>query len=86
MMYDLLGRVTAEDKAAVFDELVRTFQGKWRFVGNRRKTEEVKTGPHGMEIIFKDYPVYEFVLRVDGHNDFAAALLTLLKRPNGLNC
>lgn len=82
MLNDLLGRVPIEDKAAVFDALVREFQGKGRFVHKKRRTKEVKTGPYETEIVFEDYPVYEFILRVDGHNDFAAAILALLKRPN----
>ena len=82
MLNELLGRVPAEDKAAVFDALVREFQGKGRFVGNKRRTKEVKTGPHETEIVYEDYPTYEFILRVDGHGDFAAAILALLKRPN----
>lgn len=79
-----LGHVSIEDKAAAFDALVREFQGKARLVHRKRRTKEVKTGPgaHEVSIVHEDYPVYEFVLRVDGHDDFAAAILALLKRPN----
>ena len=82
MLNELLGCVAIEDKATVFDALVREFQGKARFVHKKRRTKEVKTGPHEVKIAFEDYPVYEFILRVDGHDDFAAAILALIKRPN----
>lgn len=84
MLNDLLGRVPTEDKAAVFDALVREFQGKARYITTKRRTKEVRTGPGPgeVEIICEDYPVYEFRFRVDGHSDFAAAILALLKRPN----
>lgn len=78
MLNDLLGRVSVEDKAAVFDALVRKFQGKAQFVHKKRRTKEVLTGPNETHIIYEDYPVYEFVLRVDGHDDFAAAILKLI--------
>lgn len=70
--------ISIEEKAAAFDALVREFQGKGRRVCMKRRTKEIKTGPHETTIVFEDYPVYEFVMRVDGHNDFAAAVLSLL--------
>ena len=79
---DVLGRVLLEDKAAVFDALVREFQGKGRYLHTARRTKEIKTGPYESEIVCEDYPVYEFVMRVDGHSDFLSALLQMLKRPN----
>ena len=81
-MDDGLGCVLIEDKAAVFDALVREFQGKGRFLRTVRRTKEIKTGPYESEIVCEDYPVYEFVMRVDGHGDFLSALLQMLKRPN----
>lgn len=77
-----LGRVLVEDKAAVFDALVREFQGKGRFLHTVRRIKEIKTGPYESEIVCEEYPVYEFVMRVDGHEDFLSALLQMLKRPN----
>ena len=67
-----------EEKAAAFDALVREFQGKGKFVCMKRRIKEVKTGPYETTIVAEDYPVYEFVMCVDGHNDFAAAVLSLL--------
>lgn len=69
--------LTTNEKAAAFDALVTEFQGKGRFVNMKRRTKEVKTGPYESVIIYEDYPVYEFVMRVDGHDNFAAAVLEL---------
>ena len=74
----MLDHIPNEIKAAAFDALVREFQGKGRFVHMKRRTKEVKTGPNEVVIVAEDYPVYEFVMRVDGHDDFAAAVLELL--------
>jgi hypothetical protein len=79
MLNGLLGRIAIEDKAAVFDAFVREFQGKARFVHNKRRTKEKITGAGEVEITHEDYPVYEFILRVEGHDAFAAAILALLK-------
>ncbi len=74
----MFDHIPAEDKAAAFDALVKEFQGKGRFVHMKRRTKEVKTWPYETVIVAEDYPVYEFVMRVDGHDDFAAAVLKLL--------
>ena len=74
--------MTPGEKAAAFDALLNEFQGKARFVHMKRRTKEVKTGPYETVIVFEDYPVYEFVMRVDGHDDFAAAVLSLLPANN----
>ena len=74
----MFDHIPTEDKAAAFDALVKEFQGKGRFVHTKRRTKEVKTGPYETVIVSEDYPVYEFVMRVDGHDDFAAAVLELL--------
>jgi hypothetical protein len=83
LLTDVLGRVLPEDKAAVFDALVRELQGKGRYLHTARRTKEIKTGPYESEIVCEDYPVYGFVMRVDGHSDFLSALLQMLRRPNG---
>ncbi len=74
----MLDSISIEDKAAAFDALVKEFQGRGRFVHMKRRPKEVKTGPNETVIVAEDYPVYEFVMRVDGHDDFAAAVLKLL--------
>ena len=70
--------LSIEEKAAAFDALVREFKGKARFVCMKRRTKEIKTGPYETTVFAENYPVYEFVMRVDGHNDFGAAVLSLL--------
>ena len=84
----MLDSISIEDKAAAFDALVKEFQGMGRFVHMKRRPKEVKTGPNETVIVAEDYPVYEFVMRVEGHDDFAAAVLKLLPanaRGNGLS-
>ena len=78
MQNELLDRISIEDKAAVFDALVQEFHGKACLAHKKRKTREVKTGPYETEIVYEDYPVYEFTLRVDGHDDFLSAIMALL--------
>ena len=78
MQNELLDRISIEDKAAVFDALVQEFHGKARFAHKKRRTKEVKTGPYETEIAYEDYPVYEFTLLVDGHDDFLSAIMALL--------
>lgn len=81
MLDEFLASVPTEEKAKVFDALVREFQGKARFIHTKWRTKERNnTGANEAAIVREEYPVYEFVLRVDGHDDFAAAILALLKR------
>ena len=75
---ELLDRISIEDKAAVFDALVQELHGKAFFTHKKRRTKEVKTGPYETEIVYEDYPVYEFTLRVEGHDDFLSAIMALL--------
>ena len=73
----MFDHIQVEDKAAAFDALVKEFQGKGRFLHMKRRTKEVWTGAETV-IVTEDLPVYEFVMRVDGHDDFVAAVLALL--------
>lgn len=81
MLNSTLVSIPIEDKAAIFDNLVHIFQGKGKFIGYKHVTKEVQTGPNETKLVIKDVPIYEFILRVDGHNDFLSALLALVKKP-----
>lgn len=74
----MFAHIPVEDKASAFDAMMQMMQGKGRLVHMKRRTKEVKTGPNETVIVTEDYPVYEFVMRVDGHDDLAAAVLKLL--------
>ena len=80
----MFDHIPTEDKAAAFDALMQMMQRKGRFVHMKRRTKEVKTGPDETVIVTEDYPVYEFVMRVDGHDDFVAGGLKLLPANAGL--
>ncbi len=74
----MFDHIPEEDKASAFDALMKMMQGKGRFVHMKRRTKEARTGPNETVIVTEDCPVYEFVMRVEGHDDFAAAVLKLL--------
>jgi hypothetical protein len=80
----MLDHISIEDKAAAFDAMVKEFQGKGRYVFMKRRDRVVTTGVSAgiteAICVTDDYPVYEFVMRVDGHNDFASAVLALLPK------
>lgn len=79
MLDEMLNKISIEDKAAVFDALVRNFQGKAIFIHHVRSTKKVKTGANVEEIIYVDQPVYEFRLRVLGHDNYIEAILSLIQ-------
>lgn len=64
-------------KVEVYNALVKEFSGKGKFVGSKRVTKEWAGMPPS-SVKVADVPVYEFILRVDGSDNFELSILSML--------
>ena len=65
--------ITTEQKAAVYDALVKEFQGQGRHAGTIRRIRR-----DGITVVH----LYDFVMRIAGHNDFEKGIRELAEIPS----
>lgn len=77
---DRLKETPDVDKVMVFDLLVEMMQGTGKHITTYYKYATKGTGFHAGQYVRVGIPVYEFVLRMNGHDDFLDGVLKLLER------